>query len=384
MDVLQVSDFYKPMWDTGGVARYTHHLATALTDRDVNVTVYTTDGDGSYDVSTGGSTDVDGVQTRYFENAVPSLLDRHTVTTPLSAPLTAWNELGAFDLVHFHGHRGTLAAAVYLAARRHGVPHVIHAHGSLPYDYGNGKAKRWFDRLAGDRMLSEAAGLWALTPTERTQYEERGCPSDCIQIVPNGVDPAREASVDAEEFRDRIGVDPETPVVLYVGRVHERKGLSMLLEALDSLPECVVCLIGPDDGHGATLEAEIEAHDRRDAIRYLGYVSEETKRQAYAGSDVFVVPSLYGEGLPTTVLEAASHELPVVATTAVNARFLEEWDAGEVVGPTESELASALERLVRDETRRTACGHNARRMVESEFTWESIAERVETLYRDVL
>jgi glycosyltransferase involved in cell wall biosynthesis len=158
----------------------------------------------------------------------------------------------------------------------------------------------------------------------------------------------------------------------------------MLLEALDSLPECVVCLIGPDDGHGATLEAEIEAHDRRDAIRYLGYVSEETKRQAYAGSDVFVVPSLYGEGLPTTVLEAASHELPVVATTAVNARFLEEWDAGEVVGPTESELASALERLVRDETRRTACGHNARRMVESEFTWESIAERVETLYRDVL
>lgn len=377
MKILQVSNWYKPGWESGGVARYASNLAEQLVSDEHEVTVFTTD---AYidDPPERNPVSVDGVETYYF----PNISNRITESTNLSLPVgvisTATKRVNEFDIVHIHEHRSPLAAITAYTAVKTGTPYFVQPHGSLPTSTGNTVFKKAWDGVIGNKLLDHADGYIALHEIEVSQFKAAGIDQQSISIVRNGFTLSSDIEPpDADEFEAEYGFDSTLPTFLYVGRISERKGVKMLVEALSTIKEIECIIIGPDSGNAERVKKAI-SNNQGKHIHYLGYVSEETKYAAYEYADAFVIPTRKGEGLPTTVLEALYFGNPIVATHAANVEFISEHQCGIISGNTVTGLRNTCLELLDCEME--TMGEKGQKLVKEKFDWDSICENVQQIY----
>jgi glycosyltransferase involved in cell wall biosynthesis len=176
--------------------------------------------------------------------------------------------------------------------------------------------------------------------------------------------------IDTEAFR-RDGAQGaehgERVEVLTVAALEPRKGLDVLLRALDQVPGINLTMVGEgaERGHLEQLVAELGLGPR---VRLLGAVGQHRLAELYGAADVFCLPS-FAEGVPTVLMEAMSMELPVVATHIMGVpELVEDGRSGLLVPPGRADLlANALARLTADPALRASLAAEARTRVESEF-----------------
>jgi glycosyltransferase involved in cell wall biosynthesis len=165
------------------------------------------------------------------------------------------------------------------------------------------------------------------------------------------------------------------PVVTFVGRLIEGKGVADLVRAFAGLraEDPVLCLVG-DGPRRADLEALAEALGIRERVRFAGYLDEADALAAILASDVVVNPS-YTEGLPTTVLEAAFLGRAVVATdVGGTGEVVQDGHSALLVPPRDPRaLSAAIDRLLADPALREHLGALARADAEARFSWERSA-----------
>ena len=172
------------------------------------------------------------------------------------------------------------------------------------------------------------------------------------------------------------------PYVLYLGALDPRKGIDVLLEALNYLkkPDYQIVLAGPSVPVWNAREL-VEQSRHKDSVVFTGYVSDDEKRALLSQAEIFVFPSFYeGFGLP--VLEAMACETPVITT---NASSLPEvgGDAVIYMSPGDAEgLADAVEKLLSDSVLRDDLISRGKQQC-SLFSWEETARQTEELYRSI-
>src|SRR5439155_24572958 len=170
--------------------------------------------------------------------------------------------------------------------------------------------------------LDNCSCLHALSQAEAAQCRDLGLRNP-IAVIPNGIsaewldDPPGPCA-----FRKKLGLSPESRIVLYLGRLHRKKGISMLLDALAQVRPLLrerwqVVIAGVDEGnHESELREQAQRLALSSAVVFPGPLFGAEKRDAYAAADLFVLPS-YSEGFPISVLEALAAGVPVFTTTAV-------------------------------------------------------------------
>ncbi len=291
------------------------------------------------------------------------------------------------DLLHLHAlwMYTTVAALRWRRATRR--PHMVSVHGMLdPWAVGHAG---WKKQIAGwlyeHRSLRRAACLHALNDEERMAIREYGLETP-VCVVPNGVDLPETVPASAPPWA-KNGVGDDDRVLLFLGRLHPKKGLSELLTAWEKVdPDgWHLAIIGWDDGgHEAALQDQANDGNLTECIHFLGPRFGEEKAAAYHHADAFVLPS-HSEGLPMTVLEAWSHRLPVLMTPACN--LTEGFQAGAALSiePSVEEIAGGLDQLMRlaPEARR-AMGQGGRALVEENYTWPQIARTMRGVYRWII
>jgi glycosyltransferase involved in cell wall biosynthesis len=198
-------------------------------------------------------------------------------------------------------------------------------------------------------------------------------------VIPNGIDPGDYADLPGRRhFRARHHLG-EGPVCLFMGRLHERKGVQVLIEAFQSLsmPDARLVIAGPDAG----LLAQISplAGER---IVLTGFLDGAERLAAFAAADVFALPAV-GEGLPMVALEAMGAGLPVILSPECFLPEVAMQGAGLIVEPDIAPLSAALRQLLSDAVQRQAMGDCGRVLVEKHFTWDAAALKLETLYRSL-
>jgi len=290
------------------------------------------------------------------------------------------------EVVHLHGlwqaqtRRGARTA---LAAR---VPYLVAAHGMTePWAL---RHKRWKKRiylaLVEARNLRRASCLHALSRPEIGHLRSIA-PWTPICFVPNGVEVALYDNLPA-----RSVLEAEHPelhgkfVLLFFGRVHVKKGLDLLADALGRVatdhPELHLVVAGNDDGAWPAFRDRMAQLGLTSRLTYLGHVSGERARQVWATADAFILPS-YSEGFSIAILEALACRLPSLITTACH--FPEAGTAGGaiVVTPDADAVTQGLRDLLdRSHQERLLLGQNGRRLVEDHFTWDRQAERLAAVY----
>ena len=278
--------------------------------------------------------------------------------------------------VHFC-HAGFVAANGRLAAEGSTFPRRLNT--SLLRRLAIG-AERWSDCPERIQLLAPVS----------CQVAEELCvayPGVVIEETPNGVDIDRfclDNSV-RQAVRAELGTDEKAMVARFVGGDWDRKGVSLMIEALaiarSSAPQLELWIVGAGDEHRSGSYAT--AAGVREAVRFLGRSAEPERY--YQGADIFVCCSSY-EPFSLALLEAAATGLPLVSTRVGVASALIEQEgdpAGILVGRQAGEVGAAFAALAGDAERRTRYGKAARQRAE-QFGWDPLADRVDEIYRRLL
>lgn len=287
------------------------------------------------------------------------------------------------EVVHGHGFYVYPNWVLGREARRQGKPLVYHVQGFLdPWILARSKGKK---RVAG--WLFEVAnfnhaGLWrACSEKEARQIRDYGIKAPIVTL-PNGVYLPPERG--ADEVARLVGRFPKRRPkrVIFLSRIHKKKGLDLLLPAWAGLPgeltaDWEIALFGPDEGgYQATMEALARELGLEDVVSFHGSVSGEDKEAALRSGDLFVLPS-YSEGFPMAVLEAASYGLPVVQTDECNFPELTAasgaWEATPTIESVRERLGEALSV---DDPERAQRGRLGQELVSRDYSWSSVATRL--------
>ena len=296
--------------------------------------------------------------------------------------------LASFDGVHIHGlwEQSTFVAA--RAARVLGKPYVLSAHGMLdPWALGNKRLKKRLYAAAIERSnVARAGALHALTSAEAEDYRRflGGKMSPHIAVIPNGVTiPHR---LGARAFLTQYPELSDRRLILFLGRIHYKKGVDTLIRAWARLastyPDAHLVLAGPDfEGTRARAEALVAELALAPRVTFTGMLRGELKWSALAAAGVFVLPSL-SEGLSVSVLEAMGTGLPVIVTPDCHLPEVSDTAAGWMTQSGVEPLASSLENfLLNSAQTNRSMGARGRRLVEQNFSWGAIAKTMAALYQ---
>ncbi len=387
MKILQVTPFFKPLWESGGVARVAYDISHSLHKNGHDVTVYTTNRSiYPNDLPTNRPTPVDGMNVYYFENLRRYARGAILPVMPYRMPAVARREIAQFDVIHIHDHRTMLTVIASHYARKYGVPYVLQAHGALPQDTGSRRMKRLFDQFWSKKVILGAAGVIALNETEAECYRDLGVAEERIGIIPNGIDLAEYPDLPAHgRFRAAWGIDDATKVVLYLGRLDPTKGIDLLIRSFAGVArefdDAVLMLVGGDMGHNDEFRQRVRSLGLDDRVIFTGFVSNEDKMAAYTDADVFVTPSF--TGFPVTFLEACLCGTPIVTTGQGDLLGWLDNTAGFNTGYTPEALADAIDRLLADDALRARFGEQAKELVRTTYNWRAIVHEIETFYAKV-
>jgi glycosyltransferase involved in cell wall biosynthesis len=390
--ILHVTPYYNPATAFGGVVSAVTGMAEAQAALGHHVTVLTTD---ALTFTTRNPTrheTVNGVDVIRCRNVSHTVRAKYNLSQPPAFGATFRQLVRDADIVHTHELR---TVENLLIGRQ--KPVVLSPHGTLPYGTGRGGFKRGWDRLFGRSLLRKITAVAALTANEadevRTVWGELHMTPPLIDLIPNGVTANFAESVQAshdqggpDRLRERytLGLGP---IVLYLGRLHERKGLQFLIPAFAQASsvhrDARLLVVGPDEGMLATAMALTEQHGVTGKVRFTGLLQGEDQRAVLAAATLFVLPAV-GEGLSMATLEAMAAGIPVIVTPGCNLPDVEDRGAGLLVARQTEAISAALNVLLESPERCREMGAAGQAWVRETFTWPAIAAKTVLLYRQVL
>ena len=284
-----------------------------------------------------------------------------------------------FQIIHAHSPRlGVIASVVGWMLRKAviiKVPSVEHAADVQP--------GRLMHRVRRRILIEGSAGFIAVSKELARHLCDAGISPGKIARIPNGVLLNGNGRPDYSKFKLEFLGSSETPMVLYVGRLVEEKGLDQLLRVWASLPArhgAVLVIVG-DGPLRPALEAQVEKSAILRSVRFTGHQADVAK--FYATADLFVLPSKT-EGMSNSLLEAMAVGLPVVASdTGGNKDVLENQSGVLVNWQNIPECVEVLMTLLTSPDLRSRISASGKKRALN-FNLPSIAKQYRRLYESVL
>lgn len=377
----------------GGAGVHVAELVAALRQRiDVNVRAF------------GAPRDEAGT---YAYRAPSELAGANAALQTLGTDLEIVSAISDADLVHSHTWYANFAG--HIASQLHGIPHVLTAHSLEPL-------RPWkAEQLGGGYAVSSGIEKLAYENAAAVIAVSAGMRNDIlrsypnvdpakVRVIHNGIDVERWRPVRNPEFLASIGMDPNRPSAVFVGRITRQKGLPYLLQAASRLPadvQLILCAGAPDTPE---IMAEVQEGVRllqqtRDGVIWIERMLPRDELSAIlTAATTFVCPSVY-EPLGIVNLEAmacgaavvgtATGGIPEVVADGVTGRLVPidqvQDGTGTPVDPEKyvADLAAVLTEVAADPVKAKAYGEAGRERARSEFSWGAIADTTRALYEEL-
>ncbi|AMG84676.1 MULTISPECIES: glycogen synthase [Microbacterium] len=377
----------------GGAGVHVAELVSALR-RDIDVTVR----------AFGAPRDEEGT---FAYRAPESLSAANPALQTLGTDLEIVSAIAGADVVHSHTWYANFAG--HLASQLHGIPHVLTAHSLEPlrpwkaeqlgggYAVSSGIEKLAYENAAA--VIAVSAGMRADILRSYPQVDPAR-----VRVIHNGIDVERWRPVQDPAFLSSIGMDPERPSVVFVGRITRQKGLPYLLQAARLLPpevQLILCAGAPDTPE---IMAEVQEGVRllqqtREGVVWIERMLPRDELSAIlAAATTFVCPSVY-EPLGIVNLEAmacgaavvgtATGGIPEVVDDGVTGRLVPIEQVQDGTGtPTDpdrfvADLAAVLTEVATDPARAREYGEAGRERARTQFSWGAIADETRALYAEL-
>jgi starch synthase len=339
---------------------------------------------------------------------LPELAGANAALRTFGVDLAIAADCEGADVVHSHTWYANLAG--HLAGLLYHVPHVLSAHSLEPLrpwkaeQLGGGYAlSSWAERtayLGAARVIAVSAGMRADILRSYPQVDP-----DKVVVVHNGIDLSGWARMEDDETVRALGIDPQRPSVVFVGRITRQKGLPYLLRAAERLPDevqLVLCAGAPDTPEIMTEVTGLveKLNEKRSGVVWIErMLPRDELCKVLSAATTFICPSVY-EPLGIVNLEAMACEAAVVGTaTGGIPEVVDDGVTGRLVPidqvedgtgtPRDPErfvadLAATLTQVVSDPARAREMGIAGRRRAQDHFSWEAIADRTIEVYESAM
>jgi glycosyltransferase involved in cell wall biosynthesis len=337
----------------GGVEHHVEELGARLSARGHDVTVYCRTNYGGEHPSR-----YRGMKLRHL----PTLPTKHLDAIAHSGLSTLAAIAGHHDIVHYHALGPGLVAP-------------------LPRAFGRARVVQTDQRLDEETAKWSARVPHATIAVSRALADHYATRHDRTAVyIPNGV--TTPTPRPATTIQERFGITPGG-YLLFVGRLVPEKAPDLLIQALRHLTNPIKLVVAGgsaySDGYVAKLRELAEPDPR---IVFTDYVYGNLLAELYTNAAAFVLPSRL-EGLPLTLLEAASYGLPIVASNIPpHVEVLESEGPGQRLFPSGDvlELAAALDRVLADPARERAGADHLHQRVLGSYRWDDVTSATEQLY----
>jgi len=365
------------------VAPHVSEISEALARRGHEVHIFTRRGDyESYDKINGvhyqrSDVDSSGDVLAQMDRMCDALYDRFNAVQKI---------FGNFDVVHGHDWHPVLALTRIKQDYR--LPFLLTMHSTEWGRNGNHFGYGISQEISHREWLGCFEASKVIVTTRRMQDELLwiyNLPPDKTSIIPNGIMLGKmKRGVDAGRVKERYGIHPLAPLVLFCGRMSIQKGPDLLVEAVPRVlaNRSDVCFIFMGEG-GMRADCERRARELgvEKSCRFLGYTSSAEKQELVNACDLMCVPSR-NEPFGVVVLEAWDACKPVVATEAVS--IIKNFEDGLLAYVQPESIAWCINRLLCNPAEMKELARAGCSRIDSEFSWDIIAKRTEDVYEQAL
>jgi glycosyltransferase involved in cell wall biosynthesis len=389
MKVLQIVPSISLIY--GGPSQMVLGLAPALVKEGVKVTILTTDSNGdngqkSLDVPLNQPIEKDGYEIIYFRC---SPFRRYK----FSLDLLNWLKVHAheYDLAHIHALFSPVSSFAARICRQQKLPYILRPLGTLdPADLVKKRQlKKIYAALLERPNIAGAAALHFTSDQEAKISERFGVFTKNL-VLPLGVIPS-EYKGNKEVIRSQYNIPLDIPIVLFMSRIDPKKGLDVLIPALENLLleglkfHFILAGTNPQDpGYEEKISKQIQNSSLNLHSTITGFVTGESKSALLQAADIFVLPSYY-ENFGIAVAEAMVAGKPVVISDQVHiCREVEGSESGWV-GKTEVEAQMRMLReALKDPQECQRRGLNAQKYALGHYSWSAIASQLIQAYSQLI
>ncbi|WP_404786641.1 glycosyltransferase [Altericista sp. CCNU0014] len=374
----------------GGPSQAVLEMVKALNDSGMEAEIATTNDNGSVllDVPIGQCSEYQHVPVWFFSRFSPNI---HSVREfAFSSQLTTWlwQNIDRYDLLHIHAifsYPSTMAMAI---ARQQNVPYIARPLGQLcEWSLQQSARKKQLYLDAIERVnLNGAKALHFTAQQEQTEVKSL-CLKPSSFILPHGLGMPSPCLDARQILRQQLNLPPDEPIILFLSRLHPKKGLDILIPALGKLLRHRFTFVLAGDGdsaYTAYLRTLLETHGLDERTHWMGFVKGEQKNQLLQGADLFALTS-HSENFGIAVLEALAAGLPaLVAPGVALAPMIRQYQLGYVADLDEGAIAQTLEQYFARPVEAKAMGDRARQFVLERYTWDRIAAQLIEVYTAIL
>lgn len=372
----------------GGPSKAVVEMVAALNQTGVDAEIATTNDncDELLDVPTSSKHPYQGAPTWFFPRWSPPL--KALREFQYSAEFKHWldQQIQDYDVLHIHAIFSYTCSYAMWLARKRDIPYVIRPIGQLEtWAMRQGRLKKLLYLAAIERQnLRGAAALHFTAESEQQQAQHRFDLRN-PQVIPLGITPPNVLEDARSELRAHYSLTADAPVLVYLARLHPKKGLELLLEALSEVTSPVSLLIAGDgdENYVRHLNDLVDQLNLSASVVFTGFVQGRQRDLLLQGADLFTLTS-YSENFGIAVLEALAGGTPCLVTSGVAlSKEVQRNDLGYVAEPEVPAIKTQLQRALKELNTRPDRRRQIQQTIAERYHWPTIADQISELYTEI-
>lgn len=365
-------------------------MVRALRLQGIEAEIATTndDGDQVLDIPLQQWIEYQGVPVKFFSRYSPGITSIREFAFSSSLTHWLWCSSQKYDLLHIHAIFSYPSTIAMTIARLRQIPYIVRPLGQLcqwSLQQGQRKKQLYLD-LIERANLQNSQALHFTSVQEQQEAMQLGLSTSSF-IVPHGLVLPDRLPDARQQLRQRLNLPDQQPIILFLSRLHPKKGLDYLIPALAACQDLPFTFVLAGEGspsYEAALKEQIQLAGLADRTLQVGFVAGEFKQLLLQGADLFALTS-HSENFGLAVLEALAAGLPVLTTPNVALADVVKQERLGWVTPLDCQsIAGQLRQVLQSPQMAQFMGRSAQSVVQNRYSWQAIASSLIKRYQTVL